>query len=209
MSLVRLNLPDDEPDLAAILENVWYLLDKGVRQRKHGFHLPTVATFDPATGPTCRTVVLRGVDRGARRLRFHTDARSAKVAQIQREPRIGLTFYDVSDETQVRVQARAHVHFADASAEAAWEATRPFSRRCYLAENAPGAATEAPTSGLPDWAVDATPTAEQSEAGRENFAIVLCDIVSFDWMFLSHRGHRRARFVWDDSGALHWEWAQP
>jgi 3-hydroxyisobutyrate dehydrogenase len=208
-TLVQLHLPDEEPELSAVLENVWHLLRRGLTDRKHGFHLPTVSTWDPLEGPMGRKVVLRGVDRGHRLLRFHCDARSLKIEQIRREPRVSLTFYDVAEETQVRVQASAEVHTDDDAAEAAWQKTRLFSRRCYLAHNAPGTVVEAPTAGLSPEFETRSPSESESQPGRENFSIVLCRIRSFDWMFLSHMGHRRARFVWDDDGALACEWLQP
>lgn len=209
MPPVQPRLADEEPNLHTVLENVWHLLDKGVRDRRHGFHLPCLATWNPDFGPTARHVVLRGLDRKHRLLRFHTDARSGKAAEIAAEPRVALTFYDPGEETQVRAQAHAELHRSDAAAEAAWQKTRLFSRRCYLAQQAPGTPTEVPTAGLPFGLVDRSPTAEESEAGRANFAIVLCRIESLDWMYLSHMGHRRARFAWTAEGEVDARWLQP
>ncbi len=200
---------DEEATLDEILENVWHLLTRGLQERRHGFHLPVLATFDPQSGPQARAVVLRGLDRRQRLLRLHTDLRSAKVAEIAREPRVGLQFHDPAEQTQVRVQAVARLHRTDAAAEAAWRGTRLFSRRCYLARHAPGTPSELPSSGLPHWALHRTPGAAESEAGRANFAVLLCEIRSFDWLYLSHLGHRRARFAWDAAGRLEATWLQP
>ena len=209
MTLVHIWQPDEEPELSTVLENVWHLLGVGLRDRKHGFHLPVVATSTPDEGPDVRKVVLRGVDRAHRLLRFHSDARSSKIRQIEQNPRVAFAFYDAAEETQVRIQAQAKVHRSDDAADAAWQGTRLFSRRCYLAEGAPGSPNELPTSGLPNVFSDRNPTEEESRAGRANFAIVLSEIRRLDWLYLCHQGHRSARFTWDEAGKLTSTWVQP
>ena len=209
MTLVHIWQPDEEPELRTVLENVWYLLQKGVRDRRHGFHLPILATSTPDDGPDARSVVLRGVDSTHRLLRFHSDGRSAKIRQIETDPRVGFLFYDAAEDTQVRIQAVATVHRTDDAANAAWQGTRLFSRRCYLAERAPGSPSELPTSGLPSAFGNRNPTEEESRAGRANFAIALCEIRRLDWLYLCHQGHRSARFTWDEAGELTATWLQP
>ncbi|WP_119168950.1 pyridoxamine 5'-phosphate oxidase family protein [Algihabitans albus] len=210
MTLVHICHRDDEPDLGTVLENCWHLLQVGVSDRKHGFHLPVLATSTPDEGPDARSVVLRGVDRRHHLLRVHSDARSAKIRQIGTDPRVSFLFYDAAEETQLRVQALAKVHReADAAADAAWQGTRLFSRRCYMTHQPPGRPTETPTSGLPAALADRSPTEEESLAGRRNFTVVLCQIRRLDWLYLSHQGHRAARFTWDDAGNLTETWVQP
>ncbi|WP_421707207.1 pyridoxamine 5'-phosphate oxidase family protein [Algihabitans sp.] len=210
MTLVHISHPDEEPDLATVLENCWHLLQRGVGDRRHGFHNPVLGTSTPDEGPDARSVILRGFDSRHRLLRFHSDARSAKVRQIEAQPRVSFLFYDVAEKTQVRVQALATIHGQDSEpATAAWQGTRLFSRRCYLARRAPGSLSEMPTSGLPAAVADRSPTREESEAGLRNFAVVLCEIRRLDWLYLSHQGHCSARFAWDDAGMLTSNWVQP
>lgn len=199
----------DEPHLEQVLEGLWGLLERGAADRRHGFHLPAVATVGADGRPGLRTVVLRAVERQARALRFHTDARSPKLAELRAEPRVALLFYDPAEQTQLRIAARAEVHRDDALAAAAWRATGPFSRRCYLQRAGPGRPLPGPDSALPPDLERRPPTPEESEAGRGNFAAVRCRASEIDWFYLCARGHRRARFAWDASGALEARWLAP
>ena len=73
---------------------------------------------------------------------------------------------------------------------ARWSASRAGSRLCYQNPLAPGAPVDRPESALPDDAV----------AGYQNFTAIRCVVRELDWLYLSARGHRRARFVWHGEG---------
>ena len=199
----------DEPHLSEVLDGLWLLLEEGVRNRDHGFHLPAVASLGRDGRPAVRTVVLRGVERNDRILRFHSDRRSPKLAELAAEPRLSLLFYDPAELTQLRIAARASIHGSDAVADAAWRETRLFSRRCYLQEPGPSQPVAGPTSALPPEFAERAPEPDESEAGRPNFAVVLCRIEAIDWFYLNARGHRRARFAWDGEGRLEADWLAP
>ncbi len=72
-------------DLAGCLAEAWRRLEEGAAHQS-GFHTPALATIGRDGAPRLRTVVLRGVDRAARSLRVHCDARSAKAAEIAADP---------------------------------------------------------------------------------------------------------------------------
>ena len=69
--------------------------------------------------------------------------------------------------------------------------------KCYLGEG-PGVFSDSPTSGLPRWAEGIQPSDEQIKPAKDNFAILLIDIVSIDWLYLANEGHLRAKFVRKD-----------
>ena len=119
-------------------------------------------------------------------LRFHTDRRAGKVAELRHVPAVNMLFYDARSKVQVRIAGSTQVHRGDAVAEAAWAQTRPFSRLCYRQATAPGDTIDGPAIGLGDAADD----------GFAQFAVVRVTITTLDWLYLSIRGHRRARFVW-------------
>jgi pyridoxamine 5'-phosphate oxidase len=130
-------------------------------------------------------------------LRFHTDTRSPKVAAIAADPAMTVLLYDPEAKVQIRARGIGRVETSGGLADAAWAQSTPFAKRCYLAENAPSADSDAAVSGLPEWVEGITPTEEQVAPGRENFAIVLVEVSSFDWLYLASTGHRRARFEFD------------
>jgi hypothetical protein len=187
-------------DLDGSLAEAWRLLARGVVDRRSPMHNPTVATVG-ADGPNLRTVVLRGVDVPARQLRFHTDRRSAKVAEIAADPRIHLHAYDPGAKVQLRLAGHATLHHDDAIADAAWAASRAMSRVCYGTEPAPGSAITTPDAFR-------LPAEDATDPGRVHFAAVVIHVARLEWLYLAFGGHRRALFTWAD-GALTARWLAP
>jgi hypothetical protein len=185
--------------LGETLAEAWRLMARGVADRRHGFHHPAVATVGLDGRPRVRTVILRGADAAARALRFHTDVRSAKVAELAREPRASLLFYDAGAKAQVRIEGRATVHADDAVADAAWAGSRPMSRACYGTMPAPGGAIPAGDAFvLPE------PESPETAAGRANFRAVILVAESLEWLHLGHGGHRRALYDWGGGPPARW-----
>ena len=73
-------------DLSASCAYGWSMLERGVKDRKSAFHTPSIATITATGSPTIRTVVLRGCATEDKTLRFHTDTRSGKIAELQENP---------------------------------------------------------------------------------------------------------------------------
>ena len=189
-------------DLAAILDDIWSRLVAGQNDRAHPFYLPAVAIAGVDGAPTVRTVVLRQVDRGARLLAFQTDFRSPKCAAIRANPAVVLLFYDGVSRIQVRAKTIATLHHDDDIARAAWLAVSERNQMNYRSPYPPGTVIPA---------VDCSPTHSNElriEAGRENFAVVHCAVIEFDWLMLHPQGHRRIRFKFS-GGAVTNEWLVP
>ena len=204
--------PSNDPggeSLDEIAAHAWRMLAHGAGDRRHGFHTPVLGTLGADGTPQLRTVVLRQADADALTLRFHCDRRSRKTTEIEAEPRVSLLFYDRSDKLQLRIGARAELHNGDEVARNAWDATSLFGRRCYLQEPGPSADSDTPTSGLPDDLAQREPGRRESEAGFANFTVILAHVQEIDWLRLSHDGHRRARFAWDDRGRRRDTWLVP
>jgi pyridoxamine 5'-phosphate oxidase len=187
-------------DLAAVQDSCWALLARGVADRRHAFHHPAIATIDADGAPRSRIVILRGVDAASASLRFHTDRRSAKCAEIAARPRISCLFYDPEGRIQLRVDGMASLHLDDAIADAAWASSQRMSRVCYGTAPAPGTPLASPDAfALPE---DDAAIA----AGRAHFAAVVVTAERLEWLFLRHEGHRRAAF---DLGSGAAEWLAP
>ncbi len=191
-------LPDYYDDLGLSLLAARDLLITGAANRRSGAHTAVVANIGPYGAPSQRVMILRECDWQGRRLRFHTDARADKVAQIQNAPQLSVLIYDDTAKLQLRITGTAHIS-AGGAADAAWHESTPFARRCYMAQAAPGSISEGPTSGLPDWIEGAQPTEEQLVPVQANFAMLHCQFDRIEWLFLANKGHRRAVFSWDDA----------
>jgi len=198
--------PQDAPpyhdDLDATLAEAWRLLREGVDDAGSAFHTPAVATVTADGLPAVRTVILRGADPAARVLRFYTDGRAAKVAEIAARPRIVLHVYQPGPEIQLRLDCLATVHGHDAPADAAWQAVPQGGRDNYRAD-------PAPATPIPDpHAAGLLPADENPDAGRAFFRVVEAQVLALEWLLLAKAGQRRARFSWPE-GRLEGTWLVP
>lgn len=187
-------------DLAAALGFASGQMTAAVSDRRSGFHTPTVATIGIDGAPSARTVVLRYFDRPSRTLGFHTDVRSRKWLELQRDPRLSLHGYDAGRKLQLRFRCKSVLHRGDAVTEAAWAASRAMSRACYAQGLAPGALIDSPAAALENPRTDVS--------AYENFAVVRAEFDCMEWLYLAAQGHRRAEFRWADNVLLA-QWLAP
>ncbi len=188
-------------DFTAILADLWDRLGDAAARSKPPFHLPTLCTLrgdggDEGLEPTARVVVLRYAERGENggTVGCHTDVRGPKVAEVRANPRAAWVFYDPAARLQVRLSGVSCVLTDGPAVDAAWEATPPSARRCYLAPFAPGAVTDAPEPNVPPAVRKRDPTPQESAPGRAKFAVLRTAADSLEWLHLHHAGHRRAIF---------------
>ena len=184
-------------DLNASLAMAWQLWGRGTVDRHSAFHAPVVTSVDAEGNPQARTMILRAVDRDQRTMRFHTDVRSAKINQWQLKSRVCVLGYEASKKIQLRVNGNVTLHTSDAIADDAWQNSRPESHVAYSVKVAPGSVVDTP-SGAP----------QPNDNGRENFAVVVVNIDSLEWIYLSAEGNRRAVFSWRNN-VLESNWLQP
>jgi hypothetical protein len=186
-------------DQVTILEQIWALLLRGVNQASDPFHTPVLGTVSPR-GCNLRTVVLRQVEVAERLLLCHTDARSPKFHEIQKMPEVSWLFYHPQEKVQLRITGRASLHTDDDRADWQWHASKLSSRRCYCALTAPGTPHNEATSGLPETLVERIPSEEESEQlGRQHFAVIACQVMAIDGLFLHAQGHQRVQFKWQNN----------
>jgi 3-hydroxyisobutyrate dehydrogenase len=188
--------------LDAVRRHIAERLSEAASNRKSPMHTPVVGTADGEM----RVMVMRDFDTGSWTLRFHTDARSPKVATIGEGAPVSVLLYDPGAKVQIRVKGIGRVESAGPVADKAWAEANNFARRCYLAEAAPGAPSDSPTSGLPPEVEGIEPDDATLITARENFAVLLVRLESADWLYLAHTGHRRAQF---DLGSGEGRWVVP
>jgi len=196
--------PDFYDDLAATHRHAWTMLEQAVADRDAAFHTVQVASLGLDDAPRVRTVVLRAADAAERTLRFHTDARSPKAAELTREPRVEVLAYDPAAAVQLRLSGAGRVEAEGTLAQSAWVSSRPMSRKCYRIALAPGTPIADPYDGLPPDHAQVRP-----DDGRAAFCIVRISVTRLDWLFLAHEGHRRARFGYGPDGTVTSTWLVP
>jgi len=196
-----------DTELAEALDTGWRLLVRGGADRRSPMHTPVVASIDIQGRPDVRVMVLRAADRASASLRFHTDARSPKCAELHGRA-VSVLAYHPGEAIQLRATGAAQVVGDGEDVDRIWTQSTPFARRCYLAAAAPGTALMAPASGLPDWVEGRKPTEAELAPARANFALVMISIDAIDWLHLAQTGHRRALFR-RDGNDWRGEWRVP
>lgn len=181
--------------LANTEQFVWQTLATACKDRHHGMHTPGIVTIGSDGHPAPRTVVLRRVDAASRMIVCHTDARSEKVHEIEREPRIAWLFYDPQTRIQFRIAAMARIERDTPLAREQWQRSSLSSRRCYLAGITPGTLSDVMLTNVPVGMEGRSPSLAESEAGRRNFAIVVATVLRVDVLELATEGHRRVVFA--------------
>lgn len=156
------------------------------------FHTLTLATIAADGAPNARILVLRGVCKETKRLRFHTDRRTQKLDHLKHDARCAVLGYDPAAKLQLRLEGKASLHLDDNIADEAWLKSQAQSRACYTQETPPGLRLDEPIKDAPQPPAD-------FEAGRENFCVLLVEAIRLEWLYLHHLGHRRA--AWAKNGA--------
>ena len=192
-----------DDDLSRVLDSAWVLLGRGSADRRSPLHTPVVASVGPDGGPEARVMVLRKAERAAGLLRFHTDARSPKVAALHGRP-VAVLGYHPGEAVQLRLSGVAEVVRDGAEVDAIWAQSTEFARRCYMVEAGPGSPLPGPGSGLPADVEGRKPELAELVPARANFAIVRVTVTRLDWLHLAQAGHRRAVFAAADGWRGGW-----
>jgi hypothetical protein len=137
-----------------------------------------LATVALTGGAAARLVILRRADRDAAEVDVHTDAASAKVAEIARAPEVTLLVWDAERQLQIRFRARATVRPGRADE---WARVPGNARLAYGGTPAPGQPIGAPA--------DHDPTPDPAR-----FAVITMRTESADLLRLDPGGHQRAVF---------------
>ena len=177
---------------------IWRELQECARQRTHAWRTPVLATTDLRGHADARLLVVREVEPVARLIRFFTDARSPKQAQVKLRPQGVLVMWSPVLNWQLRLAVSLQLQFAGPA----------VSSRCERMKSSRSASdyvsTLPPGNPLGD---DVARLSEDAAAKSEpsgNFALLDANVQSIDWLELSEQGHRHARF--DADGA---RWLQP
>jgi pyridoxamine 5'-phosphate oxidase len=195
--------------LTDIEKDCWHRILNGSVKSKDPMHNPVVGNITNA-GVNMRTVVLRKVVTEEKKLFFHTDVRSGKWQDLEKNENISWLFYDAAGRTQIRIGGTASLHHNDSIANEAWQKTYVPSRKVYLGEDAPSKISLIPTSGLSDFLNINNPTEEESDLGRKNFGVVCTNTFWMEWLWLSSNGHKRAEFIYDkNNGTYSSNWLIP
>lgn len=162
--------------LEATLDAVWTQIARGVTDRTAPARQLVLATVGER-GAEARMVVLRGADRAARTLEIHTDAASAKVAELKANPKATLLIWDQLTDLQIRIRVNVTVKIGEPYS---WARVPTAARDVYGGAPTPGQPIDDPT--------DFSPSPDVTR-----FAVLTCQIREIETLELASP-HRRARF---------------
>ena len=159
------------------------------------FHTPVVSTMYE-NKIVSRVMVLREFNFDKKILRFHTDNRAAKIDNLTKNPSSTVIGYDADLKIQIKMQGQAKVHIDDEVAKIAWNESTPRSKKCYSVKGGSSKKIENPG--------DYDITNFEVEDGYQNFAVIIFNFLSLEFLYLKSSGHRRALHDWYDDYSSTW-----
>jgi pyridoxamine 5'-phosphate oxidase len=93
-----------EENPKAIFDNIKNLLSIGAKDRHHAFHTPIFSNKDKKDLVNSRIIVLRKFNTDSLKLNFHTDFRSPKIVDLQKDNNSFFVFYDFKIKIQLRIK---------------------------------------------------------------------------------------------------------
>ncbi len=115
----------------SFIEDSLSALERSVHERDGDLRNVQLATVAPEGRPNLRTLVLRGFDRSPACAEMHTDARAAKVRDIDHCSQVTLLAWSASDHLQLRFTGIARLHRNDDVARTRWDRLSPAARKPY------------------------------------------------------------------------------
>ena len=181
-------------------------LKRATQDRHHAWRTPVLATSAADGMPNARTVVLREVDDNLAQLRFYTDARSAKVAELDNQGVALLVFWSKRLNWQLRVRAAVSIHVTGSVVDDVWaRVSQSAAAGDYLSSSTPGVIIDV-SSAVQPAKTPVTPSLASPVVSAPNHHLVVLSahVQEIDWLELARSGHRRARLRADS-----WDWLAP
>ena len=164
-------------NLEETLTQTWALLTPGSSGKGT---LASLATIGKDGGPELRTVMIRGADRVTAQVDTYADLHSAKVGEIQRNPRAAILLWSDAAQVQLRVSGEMSILSGEPTV-LLWTALRADQKSAY---------GHVPNPGAPIPASDAW----NDVPDPASFAVLTLHVTRIDHVSLDPTGHRRAVF---------------
>ncbi|MFL2983616.1 MAG: pyridoxamine 5'-phosphate oxidase family protein [Candidatus Neomarinimicrobiota bacterium] len=190
-------------DPLKILEEEWRNIKKGIKTSKHDYHSFVLSTIRN-NNPDSRTVILRDFDVTGPSMWFHTDKRSKKILDLNKNEEISALFYDRLRKVQLRISGSANVDESRQSNQEIWKSMSPESKLCYMGLYAP---SEPLIDYAPNILVGKSAyeiNDDDDNLGLTRFCRIKINVNSLDWLQLDYKGHKRLEFNFDEKIDFGW-----
>ena len=190
-----INLPESYTDLDQTLNTADLILSDAVSNATSLFHTPVVSSIN-GKKVVSRVMVLREFNLANKMMRFHTDYRAAKIKQFTENNNVSVIGYDPDLKIQIKLQGKIIVHHDDEVTELAWKESNGRSKKCYsIKDGSTKEILEPSEYDIKDFEV---------EDGYENFAVLIFNFNSLEFLYLKSSGHRRAIHRWGNDLKSTW-----
>lgn len=200
--------PEHYNDLDLTLNYIMTECSIATKHHKHELRQLFLSTFGEKY-PELRTLVFRRQNLKEGLLVFHTDQRSKKFIELQKNPNASLMGYNHSKKYQIRFRGEVTFHRQDAVAKSDWNNLSASSQRTYLTQFSPGEVCLAPSSGFDQNFDDSMTDNKKSELGLQRFVVCDFKVLQIEWLYLNPEGHRRVLYTRDENSNWSGQWLQP
>ena len=189
------DLPDSYDNIEQTLITADQILSDAVENAKTLFHSPTVSSIEDSK-IVSRVMVLREFNLKERFMRFHTDYRAPKIKQYKKNSIATVLGYDPILKVQIKLQGNIESHYQNSVTRNAWDGSTTRSKKCYSVKGGSSFKIDNPREyDLKNGNI---------EDGYINFAVLIFQFDSLEFLHLKSSGHRRAIHTWNDVYKSSW-----
>jgi pyridoxamine 5'-phosphate oxidase len=196
-------------DLHGLEALAWKKLLNGSIKKKNGFRTICVGTVSENNVASMRIVVNRKVDEIKKIIYFHTDNRSRKFHDLQKDNRISLLFYDARQKIQIVIKAYTKLHTNNELSHEKWQATSAQARLGYMTILPPNTKSFTTTLGYEERFSEVKPTDAESNSYKNNFAVIACEVYELEFLYLDFHGNSKANFYYKNGVLADSFWVIP
>ena len=190
-----------------IYETIDSLMSEALKNSSHPYRTFSLASIDGKI-PSLRTVVLRDFSLENNYFDCHSDLRSTKIKQLEKNKKFSALFYSSKEKIQLRFKGIVEIFHKNSITKQRWENVTPSSKRCYMGPYNPSDVLEEYHPNIPDNVQFKDPTDQDSAPGYNNFVIIRCHFYEIDFLKLKYSGHQRCKFVFDKE-KINVSWVAP
>ena len=179
-----------------IYNNVELMMGEALTNSAHPYRTFSLASVDDKF-PNLRTVVLRKFSFEKCFIDCHSDIRSPKVDELQKNDKFSALFYSNKEKIQLRFKGKVEILHKNSFTKERWKEITPSSKRCYLGPYNPSDRLEKYHPNIPENVKFENPSEEESIMGYDNFVIIRCHFNELDYLKLKYSGHLRCKLVFE------------
>ena len=114
-----------------IYEKIESLMSEALKNSAHPYRTFSLATIDEKM-PSLRTVVLRDFSLEKNYFDCHSDLRSPKIKQLEKNNEFSALFYSSEKKIQLRFKGTVEIFHKNSITKQRWDNVTPSSKRCYM-----------------------------------------------------------------------------